>query len=72
VNCPECDRPLFQYDVDIMACKGGHKWRVNENARAPLTPATAERAPVRGMPAWVPGAVLGGVAVVVELVRLIF
>lgn len=63
MNCPTCGRLTWTYDDDTLTCKAGHHISVDE-------PVTDELPPARIMlPAWLPGAVLGGGAVVTEIVR---
>jgi hypothetical protein len=76
MNCKSCLRPLTRYDDEHVSCKGGHVWRVSElpNENPPgrdLKPARFTD-PVQGrVPAWVPGAVLGGLALAIELFQLL-
>lgn len=76
MTCPQCGLPLHDYDVEngIVTCKAGHRWtreHVPDGVR--LTPASPVQVVVpRSWPAWVPGAVLGGTALLVELIVRIF
>lgn len=75
MNCQSCMRPLFKHDDEHVACKGGHIWRVSvlpdENpAGRELRPAV-RLVKQRQIPAWLPGAVLGGVALVIQVVSLL-
>jgi hypothetical protein len=77
MNCQACDLPLFKYDEHRVTCKNAHVWTLPEFADLPPTPGpvAASRALIvparRGVPAWVPGAVLGAVALVVAVVGVL-
>lgn len=75
MNCKSCMRPLTRYDDEHVACKGGHIWRVSvlpdENpAGRELRPAV-RLVKSRQVPAWLPGTVLGGLALAVQVVSLL-
>lgn len=78
MNCQACGRDLTKYDEHKVACKAGHIWTLPEFADLPPTdgPQTATSKPmvqlqkVPRFPAWLPGVVLGGVALVVSLIDL--
>lgn len=77
--CQACDLPLTQYDEYRVACKGGHVWTLPEYADRPLPALDAKPgspAPVRlvkapRFPAWLPGALLGGLALFVSLLEVV-
>lgn len=76
MNCQSCLLPLSRYDDEHVSCKNGHVWRVSELPdenppgrelkRARFTPPPSQR-----VPAWLPGAVLGGLALAVQVVSLL-
>lgn len=76
MNCKSCLLPLSRYDDEHVSCKNGHVWRVSELPDdnppgrdlkpARFTPLVSER-----FPAWLPGAVLGGLALVIEVFTLL-
>lgn len=72
MTCPECKKPLHDYDVtnSIVTCKAGHRWtREDIPEGVQLTPVTPTQVIVaRRVPMWLPGAVLGGIALLVELI----
>jgi hypothetical protein len=76
MNCQACGRDLAKYDEYRVACKAGHIWTLPEHADKPFTPGpgvSGSKPMVRlvkasRFPAWLPGAVLGGLALVVEVV----
>lgn len=81
MNCQACGRDLTQYDEHKVACKAGHIWTLPEFADLPATagPETPGSKPLVQLqrvpkaarfPAWMPGAVLGGMALVVSLIDL--
>lgn len=74
MNCPECGLPLFRYDDTRVTCKQGHRWTPTELADTTTIPPVLRRA--RGgrritRRTWLPGAVLGGAALLLELVRVV-
>lgn len=79
MTCPECGRPLARYDEQRVSCKAGHVWTLPEHADQPQPAAGALQAagphvfarPRRRVPAWLPGAVLGAVAVALAVVDLL-
>lgn len=77
MNCQACGLPLAKYDEYCVSCKNGHIWTLPEHADKPHTlgPDTTGKPLVRlvkapAVPAWLPGAVLGGLALLIELVQL--
>lgn len=75
MNCQNCMLPLSRYDDDHVSCKHGHVWRVSELPDE--NPAGRELRPAvrlvksRQVPAWLPGALLGGLALAIELFQLL-
>jgi hypothetical protein len=74
MNCG-CGLPLTRYDEHKVACKNGHIWTPDEFANVPpgAAPTVAGKPLVRlvrapRFPSWLPGAVLGGAALVFELI----
>lgn len=75
MDCQACGRPLAQYDEHRVSCKGGHVWVLPEFSDQPNTPGpTFQGGPLKParrrdrVPAWLPGAVLGGVALGGEVI----
>lgn len=70
MNCKTCERPLFKYDDTHVTCKIGHVWTLEQADDQLVMPGDAT--PVRLVNAksraWLPGAVLGGLALAVEIV----
>jgi hypothetical protein len=78
MDCQACGRPLTMYDEHRVACKGGHVWTLHEHADKPPTAGPGTEAEVRlvrqdelPFPAWLPGAVLAAVALVVAVLGLV-
>lgn len=77
--CHVCDRPCTQYDIFRVACKNGHIWTLPQFADMPIPPVDLKPSaqdPVRlvkapAYPAWLFGAALGGVALLVSLLEVI-
>lgn len=79
MNCHVCMRPCTQYDIFRVSCKNGHIWTLPEFADMPIPPVDVKpstKTPVRlvkapRFPAWLPGAVLGGLALLVSLLEVV-
>lgn len=66
-GCPVCDAELRPYGTGGMVCPQGHHCLINEAKRqAPSRVRVRSRRIV--LRPWVPGAVLGGTALLIELV----
>jgi hypothetical protein len=75
MNCQACGRPLAKYSETQVSCKGGHVWVLSEHADRPAeqadaTPSEPFRAPgtARQVPAWLPGTILGALALIGDVI----
>jgi hypothetical protein len=75
MNCQACGRPLAKHSETQVSCKAGHVWVHPDHADEPLLVLDATRsepfrpsdAP-RQIPAWLPGTVLGVLALIGEVI----
>jgi hypothetical protein len=75
MNCQACGRPLAKYSETQVSCKAGHVWVLPEHADQRATvldasPGEPFRPPGarRQVPAWLPGTVLGALALIGEVI----
>jgi hypothetical protein len=69
-RCPACTRKLEPYGTGGMTCSEGHHYLASEirNERPALRKVAGRTVKVAP---WVPGAVLGGLAILIELVEAV-
>lgn len=64
--CPVCDQGLWHYDENTLTCKDGHHIPVQEAKQGTFRVVVTDKPKI---PAWLPGTVLGAVALLSQIVE---